>query len=138
MAIRFTHGYDLLSKIGAMVGGFMIVAAGADLLSPISNSIESGLKSSNLEWVWIILMLASIIGGYIGAIMLLGKTILPIGYRLICMYGFRSLQKSPRTKPSNSVFYLMGRLVESGIPSVQFGRLTPRSGVKRFFALRTR
>ena len=77
MAIRFTHGYDLLFKIGAMVGGVMIVAAGADLLSPISNSIERGLKSSNLEWVWIILMWAYIIGGYIGAIMLLGKTILP-------------------------------------------------------------
>ena len=77
MAIRFTHGYDLLFKIGAMVGGVMIVAAGADLLSPISNSIERGLKSSNLEWVWLILMWAYIIGGYIGAIMLLGKTILP-------------------------------------------------------------
>ena len=77
MAIRFTHGYDLLFKIGGMVGGIMIVAAGADLISPISNSIERGLKSSNLEWLWIILMLAYLIGGYIGAIMLLGKTILP-------------------------------------------------------------
>lgn len=77
MAIRFTHGYDLLFKIGIMIGGVMIVAAGADLLSPISNSIERGLKNSNLEWVWIILMWVYIIGGYIGAIMLLGKTILP-------------------------------------------------------------
>ena len=48
MAIRFTHGYDLLFKIGAMVGGVMIVAAGADLLSPISDSIERGLKNGNL------------------------------------------------------------------------------------------
>jgi hypothetical protein len=77
MVIRFTHGYDLLSKIGAMVGGIMLVSAGADLLSPISNLLEHGLKRNNLEWIWIILMWAYIIGGYIGAIMLLGKTILP-------------------------------------------------------------
>lgn len=77
MAIRFTHGYDLLFKIGAMVGGIMLVAVGADLLSPIAKALEHGLKRNNLEWLWIILMWAYIIGGYIGAIMLLGKTILP-------------------------------------------------------------
>lgn len=77
MAIRFTHGYDLLFKMGAMVGGIMLVVVGVDLLSPISNALERGLKRNNLEWIWIILMWAYIIGGYIGAIMLLRKTILP-------------------------------------------------------------
>lgn len=77
MAIRFTHGYDLLSKIGTMVGGFMLVAAGSELLSPISNPLERELLRNGLDWVWIILMWGYIIGGYIGAIMLLGKTILP-------------------------------------------------------------
>lgn len=77
MAIRFTHGYDLTFKFGTMFGGIMVVAAGADLLSPISDPLERTLKSNDLEWIWVILTLAYGIGGYIGAIMLLGKTILP-------------------------------------------------------------
>ena len=77
MAIRFTHGYDLIFKLGAMFGGIMVVAAGADLLSPISSPLERALKSNDLEWIWVILTLVYGIGGYIGAIMLLGKTILP-------------------------------------------------------------
>ncbi|MEC4747547.1 hypothetical protein [Methylomicrobium sp. Wu6] len=77
MAIRFTHGYDLIFKFGAMFGGIMVVAAGADLLSPISSPLERALKSNDLEWIWLILTLAYGIGGYIGAIILLGKTILP-------------------------------------------------------------
>lgn len=77
MAIRFTHGYDLLFKIGTMAGSIMLVAVGSELLSPISNALESGLKQKNFEWIWIILMWIYIIGGYIGAIRLLRKTIIP-------------------------------------------------------------
>jgi hypothetical protein len=55
MAIRFTHGYDLIFKFGAMFGGIMVVAAGADLLSPISDPLERTLKSNDLEWIWVIL-----------------------------------------------------------------------------------
>lgn len=76
-AIRFTHSYDLLFKIIIMFSGIVIIAAGADVLSFISNPIEKGLRSSNLEWVWIVLMWTYIIGGYIGVIKLLGNTILP-------------------------------------------------------------
>lgn len=77
MAIRFTHGYDLVSKLCAIFGGIIVVAAGVDLLSPISSHLESALISNDLEWIWLILTLAYGIGGYISAIMLLRKTILP-------------------------------------------------------------
>lgn len=77
MAIRFTHGYDLTLKFGAMFGGIIIVAAGADLLNPISDPLERALRNNDLEWIWVILTLAYGIGGYIGAIMLLGKTVVP-------------------------------------------------------------
>ena len=51
MAMRFTHGYDLLVKFGAMFGGIMVVAAGADLLGPISNPLERALKSNGWDWI---------------------------------------------------------------------------------------
>ncbi len=77
MAIRFTHGYDLIIKIGTMVGSIMVVTAGAQLLGPIADPVEEMLKSHDLEWGWGIITLIYWIGGYIGAIVLLGKTILP-------------------------------------------------------------
>ncbi|SEO18103.1 DnaJ domain-containing protein [Nitrosospira multiformis] len=55
----------------------MLVVVGADLLHPISDPLERELKSSDLEWIWLVLMWAYIIGGYLGSLILLNKTILP-------------------------------------------------------------
>ena len=40
MAIRFTHGYDLLHKLVSMFGGIMVVAAAGDLLGRIFYPVE--------------------------------------------------------------------------------------------------
>jgi hypothetical protein len=40
MAIRFTHFYDLLHKMGTLVVGAMVTAAGADILRPIADVLE--------------------------------------------------------------------------------------------------
>lgn len=75
--LRFTHGYDVLFSIGTIVGGVTLVAAGAELLAPISNLIEEKLNLSNSDWAKIILILAYWMFGYVAAIALLRKTILP-------------------------------------------------------------
>ncbi|MCX7178657.1 MAG: J domain-containing protein [Proteobacteria bacterium] len=77
MAIRFTHGYDLLHKLGSMLGGLFVVVAAGDLLERITYPIQRYLEHSGLVWVWGILVLAYAIGGYIGAIALVNRTVLP-------------------------------------------------------------
>jgi len=77
MAMRFTHGYDALFKVGTMFGGLVLVSAGAQLLSPIADPIERTLKSHDWGGLWSLITLAYGIGGYIGAIVLLGETVLP-------------------------------------------------------------
>lgn len=77
MAIRFTHGYDLLHKVGSMVGGFMVVTAAGDLLGRIFYPVERYLEGHGYGWIWGIAVIAYAIGGYIGALLLLNKTVLP-------------------------------------------------------------
>jgi hypothetical protein len=77
MAIRFTHIYDLLHKMGTMVGGFTVAVAVADILQPVSRVIEQELTRLGWTWLWIVIMWAYIIGGFIGAVYLINKTILP-------------------------------------------------------------
>lgn len=78
MAIRFTHLYDLIHKIGTMAGGFMVTAAGVDILNPLSRLIEQELTRYGWNWLWIVIVVAYFIGGYLAAIFLINKTILPI------------------------------------------------------------
>ncbi len=77
MAIRFTHGYDLLHKFGSMFGGIMVVAAAGDLLGRIFYPVEHYLEGNGYGWIWGIAVIAYVIGGYIGALLLLNKTVLP-------------------------------------------------------------
>ncbi len=77
MAIRFTHFYDLLHKMGTLVGGVMVTAAGADILRPIADVLERELTGQGLSWLWTLIIWAYIIGGYIAAVHLLNKTVLP-------------------------------------------------------------
>lgn len=75
--IRFTHGYDLLHKIGNMVGGLTVFAAATSVISPIADPIERALKYSGFEWIWVIILIAYFLIGYAGSIILINKTIWP-------------------------------------------------------------
>lgn len=75
--IRYTHGFDLLHKIGNVVGGIAVLGAASSIVSPIGDQIELLLKKLGLEWVWLIIILAYAIFGYVGAIILINKTIWP-------------------------------------------------------------
>lgn len=77
MAIRFTHFYDLLHKMGTLMGGVMVTAAGADILRPIADVLERELTGQGLSWLWALIIWAYIIGGYIASVHLLRKTVLP-------------------------------------------------------------
>ena len=78
MALRYTHGYDLLWKAGLIFGGLALVIVGAGLLSPISGVIESELKGIHaLTQLWTLLMWVYVIVGYLGAMWILARTILP-------------------------------------------------------------
>lgn len=69
--MRFTHFYDLLIRFSSFIGGIMIVAAGADILDPVSSRIEQEILNHGWTWLWIIIMWAYIIVGFIGAVRLL-------------------------------------------------------------------
>lgn len=77
MAIRFTHGFDLLHKIGGMVGGLALVALGAELIEPIAEPFRIILQGNDLGWAWVILVIAYGIAGYLGAVFLLCRTVWP-------------------------------------------------------------
>lgn len=77
MSIRFTHPYDLVHKIATIVGSIVLVAISADLIDPVSDFLERVLRRNDLEWLWTILVLGFAIGGFVGAVVLLSRTLLP-------------------------------------------------------------
>ena len=77
MAISFPLFYDLLHKMGTMAGGFMVTAAGVDILNPLSRLIEQELTRYGWNWLWIAIVVAYFIGGYLASVFLINKTILP-------------------------------------------------------------
>lgn len=93
--IRFTHGYDLLHKIGNMVGGLTVFATATSVISPIVDPIERALKHSGFEWIWVILLIAYFLFGYVGSIILINKTIWP--FWLPTFLYVRTTLKTPIT-----------------------------------------
>lgn len=71
--IRYTHGYDLLYRLVLMVGTFVVLALGFDLLAPIDGIVKRLLP----EWLYMIAIIAAIIFGIAGSVTLLSKTVLP-------------------------------------------------------------
>lgn len=73
MRINFTHVFDLAHRVVIMVGAFILIAIGFDLLSPVGNFLADYLPS----WLVIILIFIYFIGGLGSSVFLLEKTICP-------------------------------------------------------------
>lgn len=75
--IRYTHDGDLFQKLGIWIGSMILVMLLSSILNPIARPMEEALISSNLEWVWIVIMWVFIIGSYIFFVIFLNRYILP-------------------------------------------------------------
>ncbi len=75
--IRYTHGRDLFQKIGIWIGSMMLVMLVGSILDPIARPLERFLETNGLEWFWLIIMWAYIIGAYIVSVIFLTRYICP-------------------------------------------------------------
>lgn len=125
MSIRFTHGYDLLHKIGSMVGGFMVVAAAGDLLGRIFYPVERYLEGHGYGWVWGIVIIAYAIGGYIGALLLLTKTVLPYWLPTYLHVRFSLFIKITPAEAERLSFLFDGSLWGAWYPCSGFRKIDP-------------
>ncbi|MEQ1658681.1 MAG: J domain-containing protein [Hylemonella sp.] len=76
--IRFTHGWDLLYRIGLFFAGLYLLTAVNTMVEPMTTPIEQFLKyrTSN-GWFWDVLVIGYFIFGVISCVLLLKRTLLP-------------------------------------------------------------
>lgn len=77
MGIKYTHTLDLLHKLTVMASGLIVVGAATELIRPLATVFERHLIENDMAWLWTLITIAYGIGGYIAAIVLLSKTLLP-------------------------------------------------------------
>jgi len=75
--IRYTHEGDLFQQLGVWIGSMMLVGLLGGILDPIALPLEKYLDSNGLEWVWLVVMWAYIIGAYFFFVIFLTRYILP-------------------------------------------------------------
>lgn len=75
--IRFTHGYDLLHKIALMGGAVTVALLASEIVEPLSQPLKYFLANRDLDWIWVVLVIAYAIGSYVGSVVLLTRTVLP-------------------------------------------------------------
>lgn len=125
MGIRFTHGYDLLHKIGSMFGGIMVVAAVGDLLGRIFYPVERYLEGNGYGWIWGIAVIAYAIGGYIGALLLLNRTVLPYWLPTWLHVRFSLFIKITPAEAERISFLFDGSLWGTWYPCSGFRKIDP-------------
>lgn len=76
--ILYTHDRDLFQKIGVWIGSMILVMLCSAILDPIARPLENFLVSNGMEWFWVVIMWAYIIGAYVFFVMFLTKYILPL------------------------------------------------------------
>jgi len=75
--IHYTHDRDLFQKIGVWIGSMILVMLSSAILDPIARPIENFLVSNGMEWFWVVIMWAYIIGAYIFFVKFLTQYIIP-------------------------------------------------------------
>lgn len=125
MAIRFTHGYDLIVQISTMLGGMVLLSTVSEVIKPIAAPVGKTMEDIGLDWAWILIIICYIVGGYIGAILLLRKTLLP-DWLPTYMYVWASLYTKISPREARTLSFLFdGRLQGTWYPLTSIQKIDP-------------
>lgn len=125
MTIRFTHVYDLLYRGVVIFAAIVLTGITCDFVGALALPLEQYLKTVQLSWLWSGGVWAFAIGGYIGAWLLLERTLLPSWLPTYCHVRFELSTKITGDEAKLLGFLFDGSLGGVWYPLESLAKLAP-------------